>query len=168
MFSKFLSIILSLSLLLTPEMGYAQSAFVSMLPEPGKMVGVSSAFTPVLVKGLVIHPDKPLNFDFIVDSGNDSADQAIVKDQTDRMAKYFLAAITVPEEQLWVNLSPYEKDRVIENDLGNTVLGRDMLAQDYLLKQLTASLIYPEEGLGKDFWTKVYSQAQVKFGTTDI
>ncbi|MBF0330727.1 MAG: YvcK family protein [Candidatus Omnitrophica bacterium] len=168
MFSKFLSIILSLSLLLTPEMGYAQSAFVSMLPEPGKMVGVSSAFTPVLVKGLVIHPDKPLNFDFIVDSGNDSADQAIVKDQTDRMAKYFLAAITVPEEQLWVNLSPYEKDRVIENDLGNTVLGRDMLAQDYLLKQLTASLIYPEEGLGKDFWAKVYSQAQAKFGTTDI
>ena len=30
-------------------------------------------------------------------------------------------------------------------------MGRDMLAQDYILKQLTASLIYPEKDLGKDF-----------------
>ncbi|MBF0330731.1 MAG: hypothetical protein HQL17_02250 [Candidatus Omnitrophica bacterium] len=160
--------VLSLSLFLSPEMSYAQSAFVSTLPVPGKMVGISAPFTPVLVKGLVIHPDQPLNFDFIVDSGNDVTDQAVIKEQSSRLAKYFLAAVTVPESQLWVNLSPYEKDRVIENELGTTELGRDMLAQDYLLKQLTASLIYPEEGLGKDFWAKVYSQAQAKFGTTDI
>lgn len=150
------------------SLGYAQSVFVASLPEPGAMVLTSDAFVPVLVKGLVVHPDKPLNFDFIVDSGNDSADQAVVKEQSQRMAQYFLAAITVPEEQLWVNLSPYEKDRVIENELGQTVLGRDMLAQDYILKQVTSSLIYPEKGLGKEFWARVYAEAQAKFGTTDI
>ncbi|MBF0522211.1 MAG: nucleoside monophosphate kinase [Candidatus Omnitrophica bacterium] len=148
--------------------GYAQSVFVSQLPAPGSMVNISPGFVPVLVKGLIIHPDKPLNFDFIVDTGNDKTDSATIKDQTQRMAKYFLAAITVPESQLWVNLSPYEKNRVIEKDLGQTVLGRDMLAQDYILKQLTASLMGPENGLGKEFWDKVYREASKKFGMTDI
>ncbi|MEI6437244.1 MAG: PEP/pyruvate-binding domain-containing protein [Candidatus Omnitrophota bacterium] len=160
--------LLAFLLIFGPEVGYAQSLFVSNLPVPGTMVEPSAAFVPVLVKGLVVHPDKPLNFDFIVDSGNDSADQVVVKEQSQRMAQYFLAAITVPEDQLWVNLSPYEKDRVIENDLGQTVLGRDMLAQDYILKQVTSSLIYPEKGLGKEFWARVYAQAQAKFGTTDM
>jgi len=141
---------------------------INRLPVPGRMIGVSEIFTPVLVKGLVVHPDKPLNFDFIVDSGNDSVDQTVIKEQSIRIAKYFLAAVTVPENQLWVNLSPYEKARIIENDLGQTILGRDMLAQDYVLKQLAASLIYPEKGLGKDFWAKIYKEAQEKFGTTNI
>jgi len=34
-------------------------------------------------------------------------------------------------------------------------MGRDMLAQDYILKQLTASLIYPEKNLGKAFWDEI-------------
>ena len=36
-------------------------------------------------------------------------------------------------------------------------MGRDMLGQDYILKQITASLIYPESNLGKKFWDK-YTQ----------
>ncbi len=168
MLRKVVSMALILSLLTSPSLGYAQNLFIATLPEPGKMVGVSPAFTPILVKGLVIHPEKPLNFDFIVDSGHGSTDQAAVKEQSEKIVKYFLAALTVPEEALWVNLSPYEKDRIMDDGLGQTLLGRDMLAQDYVLKQLTASLIYPEEGLGKDFWSHIYSEAQAKFGTTDI
>lgn len=165
---SFVCVLLAILLIVNPLLGYAQSAFVSTLPEPGKMVGLSGAFTPVLVKGLVVHPDKPLNFDFIVDSGNDSAEQAVIREQSQRMAQYFLAAITVPEDQLWVNLSPFEKDRVIADELGKTVLGRDMLAQDYVLKQLTASLIYPEKGLGKEFWERIYKEAKEMFGTSDL
>ncbi|MFH0753148.1 MAG: hypothetical protein V2A70_01115, partial [Candidatus Omnitrophota bacterium] len=196
-------LIIVVSFLIRPEFAYAQSLFVAQLPEPGMMVNRSASFTPVLVKGMVIHPDRPLNFDFIVDSGNISAlptrghvpegyvspstlppklatdtkatqgvdrmpHQNTIEQETLKMAKYFLAALTVPEKDLWVNLSPHEKDRVIEKDLGETVLGRDMLAQDYLLKQLIASLIYPEKGLGKQFWDKVYAAAMDKYGTTDI
>ena len=58
-----------------------------------------------------------------------------------RLVKYFLAALTIPEKDLWVNLSPYEKDRVITDEFGSTEMGRDLLAQDYMLKQLTSSLI---------------------------
>ena len=76
--------------------------------------------------------------------------------------------MTVPEKDLWVNLSPYEKNRMIASNLAQTEMGRDMLAQDYILKQLTASLIYPEKELGKTFWDDVYTKARQLYGTTQI
>ncbi|MBF0595040.1 MAG: hypothetical protein HQL22_08730 [Candidatus Omnitrophica bacterium] len=85
-----------------------------------------------------------------------------------RLIKYFLASLTVPEKDLWVNLSPYEQDRIVSNAFGQTEMGRDLLAQDYLLKQITASVIYPESETGKAFWAKVYQASYAKFGTSDI
>ncbi len=64
--------------------------------------------------------------------------------------------------------SPYEKDRVIPEQFGQTEMGRDLLAQDYMLKQLTASLMYPDEELGEEFWKHVYAKAQAEYGTTEI
>ncbi len=57
---------------------------------------------------------------------------------------------------------------MIPYELGKTELGRDMLVQDYILKQLTASLIYPEKELGKKFWDNVYAKARQMYGVTDI
>jgi len=76
--------------------------------------------------------------------------------------------MTIPEKYLWVNLSPYEKNRMLAPNLGQTEMGRDMLAQDYILKQLTASLIYPEKNLGREFWERVYTKARELYGTTQI
>src|SRR3990167_7652661 len=47
-------------------------------------------------------------------------------------------------------------------------MGRDLLAQDYILKQITASLIYPEGEVGKRFWKRIYEESEKKFGTTNI
>src|SRR5476649_966703 len=47
-------------------------------------------------------------------------------------------------------------------------MGRDLLAEDYMLKQITASLIYPEDATGKKFWMRIYEEAYKKFGTTNI
>jgi CheY-like chemotaxis protein len=134
------------------------------------MLGMSQAFSPVMMKGIKVHPDNGLLFDFILDSGKTGlrVDSPEFKAESQKLIKYFLASLTIPEKDLWVNLSPYEKDRMLTEELGQTVLGEDMLAQDYILKQLTASLLYPEKDLGKAFWSKVYSQAQEKFGTSDI
>jgi len=68
-----------------------------------------------------------------------------------KLVKYFLASLTIPDEDQWVNLSPYEKGRIIQGNFGKTEMGRDLLSQDYLLKQITSSLMYPESGLGKKF-----------------
>src|SRR5208283_4730414 len=88
--------------------------------------------------------------------------------EANKLIKYFLASLTIPEKDLWVNLSPYEKDRIVPQSFGRTEMGRDLLAEDYMLKQITASLIYPEDEIGKKFWKRVYAEAQKKFGTTNI
>ena len=91
-----------------------------------------------------------------------------LKEESTKLIKYFLASLTIPEKDLWVNLSPYEKDRIIPQSFGLTEMGRDLLAEDYMLKQITASLIYPEDEIGKKFWKRIYEEAQKKFGTTNI
>jgi hypothetical protein len=138
------------------------------LPPVGSMLNLTEDFYPVLVKGMTIHPNDPLKFDFILDTGSAYISDEKLREESLRLAKYFLATLTVPEEELWVNLSPYEKDNMIPAAFGETEMGRDLLAQDYILKQLTASLIYPEKDLGDEFWKRVYAKAQAKFGTTDI
>jgi len=149
-----------------PNPSFAQS--VLNLPIPGVMVALTQAYVPVILKGVKIFPDNPLRFDFIVDTGDSHMAGEELKEESRKLIKYFLASLTVPEEDLWVNLSPYEKDRILPEKFGVTEMGKDLLAQDYLLKQLTASLIYPEESLGKEFWNKVYKKAYEIYGTTNI
>ncbi len=138
------------------------------LPAPGTMVHLSPQFTPALLKGIVIHPKDPFKFDFIINRGDKRLSEAEKKKEYTKLIKYFLASLAIPDEDQWVNLSPYEKDRIINDNFGKTIMGRDLLAQDYLLKQITASLIYPEDQLGKKFWDKVYLQAQKKYGITNV
>ncbi len=145
---------------------YAQELF--QLPQPGVLLNLSPAFTPPLLKGVKVYPDNPFRLDFILDKGNSAESIEDLKTESTRLIKYFLASVTVPENDLWVNLSPYEKDRIIPNAFGVTEMGRDLLAQDYILKQLTASMIYPEEKIGKEFWDRVYEEARKRYGTADI
>ena len=123
--------------------GYAQDMI--WMPKPGTMVSLSPAFTPAYLKGMVINPNDPFKFDFIIHRGDDLSasprDDAAKRHQYTKLIKYFLAALAVPDEQQWVNLSPYEKDRIIPESFGSTEMGRDLLAQDYMLKQITTSLI---------------------------
>jgi len=134
------------------------------LPAPGQMLETSVPYRPAMVKGITVHPSQPFQFDFLIDSGETGLKGQELKDESLKLIKYFLAALAVPEDELWVNLSPYEEDRMIPEVLGQTQLGKDLLAEDYILKQLTASLIYPEKQLGKDFWNKVYTKTKELYG----
>src|SRR5271167_1501446 len=153
---------------------YADEFF---LPAPGVMVALSPEFNPPILKGIKVHPDNPFKFDFILDpgdkrlspgGGDSRLSNDALKDESSKLIKYFLASLTIPEKDLWVNLSPYEKDRIIPQSFGLTEMGRDLLAEDYMLKQITASLIYPEDGIGQKFWKRIYEEAAKKFGTTNI
>lgn len=151
---------------MVPPSVYAQTPL--NLPAPGTMVPLSPAFSPSVIIGLRIHPENPLALDFIIDKGDSGLEGRALSDEAERLVRYFFAALTIPEDEVWVNLSPYEKDRIVPDSLGQTDMGRDMLAQDYLLKQITASLIYPEQSLGKTFWDKTYKKAFELYGTTNI
>jgi len=138
------------------------------LPAPGVMVHLSHEFNPPILKGIKVHPENPFKFDFILDKGDSQLSNDALKDESSKLIKYFLASLTIPEKDLWVNLSPYEKDRIVPEFFGQTEMGRDLLAEDYMLKQITASLIYPEGETGKKFWKRIYEEAEKKFGTTSI
>ncbi len=144
--------------------GHAQS----FLPPPSERLFLSPVFSPPVLTGLKVYPKEPFRFDFILDPGSRLPQGSDLKKESERLIRYFLASLTIPGKDLWVNLSPYEKDRIIPEAFGQTEMGRDLLEQDYILKQLTASLLYPEGETGKKFWQKVYALAQEKYGTTDI
>ncbi len=142
---------------------YAQE-FV--LPKPGSRISLSPAYNPSILKGIKVDANNPFHFEFILDPGDEKQDD--LKQQANQLIRYFLASVTTPNKDLWVNLSPYEKDRIIPEAFGQTEMGRDLLAQDYILKQITASLMYPEDEVGKKFWKRIYDEAAKKYGTTNI
>jgi len=148
---------------------YAQSAPGMMpLPAPGLLVHLSPEFTPAHLLGITIHPDNALQFDFLIHQGDQNLEGLQRKEEYRKLIKYFLASLTIPDDDQWVNLSPYERNRIIKDDFGKTEMGRDLLAEDYMLKQITSSLIYPEDGLGKKFWDKIYARAWEEYHTTNI
>jgi len=147
---------------------YAEAQAPLNLIPAGQMLGLSPACMPAIVTGMNLYPHNPLQFDFIVNTGSDDLQGEALRKESKKLINYFLAALTVPESEMWVNLSPYEKNRIIADGLSRTEMGRDMLAQDYLLKQLTASLIYPEETIGREFWNKIYKKIQERGETVDI
>ena len=61
-----------LNMVMPADMSFAQTSAASLLglPPPGVLVNLSPGFAPPLVKGITIHPDNVLQFDFIIDSGN--------------------------------------------------------------------------------------------------
>ncbi len=154
----------------TPSQGFAQAfTAVGLMPEPGTMVSLTAKFVPAHLRGIVIYPDDPFKFDFMIHRGDVGLTYEQKQVEYTRLIKYFLASLAVPDKDQWVNLSPYEKDRIIPDNYGLTEMGRDVLAQDYLLKQIASSLSNPDTDLGKKFWDKIYAKAYEKFGiTTDI
>ncbi|MBF0485419.1 MAG: WD40 repeat domain-containing protein [Candidatus Omnitrophica bacterium] len=172
MFRKLTSVFLILSFVLSciaPRYSFSQNiTAVGLMTEPGTMVSLTPAFTPAYLKGMVINPNDPFKFDFLVFRGDEALTDAQKQVEYPNLIKYFLAALAVPDTDQWVNLSPYEKDRIIPDNFGLTIMGRDLLAQDYLLKQISSSLTHPDTDLGKKFWDGIYAEAHEKFGTTDI
>lgn len=132
------------------------------------LVSLTPAFNPPVLRGLRVDLQDPFHFNFILDKGQSTMADTEIKSEGTKLIKYFLASLTLPENDLWVNLSPNEKDRVITNEFGRTEMGRQLLSEDYLLKKLSASLLYPDSETGKKFWDKVRQITSEKLGTTDV
>lgn len=73
---------------------------------PGAMVHLSPEFTPAYLKGIVIHPENALKFDFIIYRGDKELTDSQKKEEYTKLTKYFLASLAIPDDDQWVNLSP--------------------------------------------------------------
>jgi len=128
-----------------------QAAVLPYMPTPGTLVmgGVKADLPlPLAIEFL---DNNPFHLKFVLSrTGNN--DSAYIKKQAQAVAKYFFAALTIPAQDLWVNLSPYEKNRITPDNVANTELGQDLLGEDYILKQLAASLTHPDTPQGREYW----------------
>jgi hypothetical protein len=153
------AIIYLFTITLFPLTSFAQNA--SPLP-------VSTIYNPVIIQGMTIHPENPFQLDFIIDPGDTQYKEAQLKEESTKLIKYFLTSLTVPEKNMWVNLSPYEKDRIIGKDLQATEMGKDLLELDLQLKQLASSILNPENAVGQEFWNRVHQKVEDKFGNAQM
>ena len=102
------------------------------LPAAGKLLPLSSPSQDMVLRGMRIDVRNPLKFEFILDANKVPR---VEKEEFERLVSYFMAALTIPEKDFWVNLSPYEKDYIISEKVADTDFGRDLLVEDYTLKQ---------------------------------
>ena len=162
-----LVVVSHLTTVLTPVWG--RQAGSALVPVVTPTAAVTPAHHPINIKGLALNSDDPFRLQAILEAGDGPAgDDDRLKDESLKLVKYFLAGLTMPHDEMWVNLSPDEPDRVIPERFGRTLLGRDLLVQDYLLKQTVSALLYPKGEVGERFWRKVYREAFARYGTTQI
>lgn len=167
MFNKAICYVLTLLLSITGAAPVPAAPSIG-ISDPKLFVRLTPAFNPAHLKGMVINPQNALDFDFLIQTDQRNFSETQKREEYTKLAQYFLASLTIPDTDQWVNLSPFEQNKIIEDNFGKTKMGNDLLASDFLLKRLTASLMYPEEGLGKEFWQRVYAQASQKFGPNEI
>lgn len=144
---------------IAPPAAYAGEIALPFMPSPGSVVSLTPPHIPAHLQGIALSPVNALQFTFFIHHGDGRLDNVQKEQEYTKLIRYFLAALTVPEKDQWVNLSPYEQGRIIPPAFGQTEMGRDLLSQDYLLKQIASSLMYPESELGRTFWDKVYAAA---------
>lgn len=128
------------------------SLSLNYIPKPTELISTTSKQNAALLRGIKLDPNNPFKIEFIFDKGSSPLNKKEQKKTLDRLLSYFCAALTLPSENLWVNLSPYEADRIMNDNVAVTELGRDLLGLDYILKQLSSSLTHPDTPSGKSYW----------------
>ena len=162
----FVAVAFAAVFLLSDALRAKESSAATMgLPEPAKVLRPSAAYELPVLKGIKVDVNNPLGLEFVIDGGDKSA---VSKRDVAMLTNYFIAGVTMPGEDLWVNLSPYESDRIINDNLAQTDLGKDMLEQDYVLKQFMSSMTSPREDTGKSFWQETLEKVASELGTTNV
>lgn len=80
----------------------------------------------------------------------------------------FAAALALPNEVWWVNLSPEEPERIIDARLAPTDAGRVLLEADYLLKTVSDEAIRPDSASGTRYWRDYFQSSRTNFKSSSV
>ncbi|MFA6384860.1 MAG: hypothetical protein WCY10_05790, partial [Candidatus Omnitrophota bacterium] len=109
------------------------------------------------------------SFNVLLDKGDAKGPARTAMEQAARdMMTYFFTGVRLPNSSFWVNLRPDSPDRVIDDLLARTDMGRIMLAADVQLKKDLAAYTSPGTREGKQYWDDLYKKAEELFGNEDI
>ncbi len=152
-------LLFSLSLCVPP---LALSQNLSDLPVPGTFISPTSNFNAPVLSGVRVDAQHPLRLEFLIQNGQAPMTAEEIERESQQLIKYFLASLTIPDKDLWVNLHPEQSGQTISEPLQQTDMGHVLLKQDYLLKQLTASMLHPDQEPGRRFWKNILDQSSTQ------
>ena len=76
-----------------------------------------------------------------------------IEDATELSLNSFFISLTIPNDKFWVNLNPWEADRIIEEDLEGTDVGKIMLEADFQMKKDFCKYEDPcTSEIGETYW----------------
>jgi hypothetical protein len=72
------------------------------------------------------------------------------------LSQAFYVWLGLSPDSFWVNLKPNEPERVIDAEIGATVVGQVLLEADFVLKNETSWAMHPASPSGKYFWEAIF------------
>ncbi|MFC1631902.1 chemotaxis protein CheB [Candidatus Omnitrophota bacterium] len=145
---------------------------VSSVAESTKL----TPYTPPTLKSLIVHPESTDNyFDFILDTGSPSPSlrpgEAIstLEPLAKELIDYFFLGITLPSEDLWVNLNSVRQNAITSPRLALTDIGKVLLEADLNLKKDCCRFTDPRTKTGKEYWGKLQARLnEVDLNTSQL
>ena len=132
-------------------------------------------YNPPTLKSLIVHPESTDNyFDFILDTADSpviaenaatwslrgtegaeaisSLDEANLEPLAKELIDYFFLGITLPSDDLWVNLNSVRESEITSPRLSLTDIGKVLLEADLTLKKDCSRFTDPRTKTGKEYW----------------
>lgn len=119
--------------------------------------------------GFICNPLFPRQFDaVIINQGKPASVKSTLSNEQKKFMSYLKTAIQVPDTKQWVNLSPYEPNRILPSELEGTSLGLALMEADLRLKRRLASLLNPQTTkVAEELWRQVREKfSEYSFETT--
>ncbi|MFH1440601.1 MAG: hypothetical protein ABIH18_00950 [Candidatus Omnitrophota bacterium] len=184
---KVSSLVISFTLLFQ-QTGFAQAA--AQIDLSGYLSGLKNNFVQDVYRPAHLryfsYDNLTDNFKLLLEKGDSFSDKSYVvsdkngenlqlntydlqlKQETNKLLKYFLTGVSLPDDIFWVNLRPDSRDQIIDNWLEKTDVGRIMLEADVQLKKDTAMWTSPDTALGRKYWNKLYKKAAELYGYDNV
>jgi hypothetical protein len=87
--------------------------------------------------------------------GPAAADPAAALQAAQQASDAFFVWLALPPDAFWVNLHPYQPERIIDPRLAGTEAGRVLLESNMLLKRALAAAQHPDTPTGANWWREV-------------
>jgi tetratricopeptide (TPR) repeat protein len=114
-------------------------------------------FTSIKLNYIAVSTDQEgsVNFDLILKAQKAEGASPIIDPMNSSLigATAFLTGLAVPDDKFWVNLAPWEPDRIIDTQLSQSDIGRIMLEADFQMKKDFSNYENPcANETGKALW----------------
>lgn len=137
----------------TPAQGPLVSLLTGQEPPPGGVDFTSLQLRYISDSG--DSGDRALTYSLPAEPSNEvfQADHTI--DAARQASDAFFVWLSLPPDTFWLNLSPDEPDRIIDEQLGRTDVGRVLLEADLEMKKTVARWIHPDRKVGRRYWNRL-------------